>query len=80
MRYNFEDKTISVGSDEINFLIFLEKMVVVELDEVDLAEIEDLCTNLKRFVQLDFLGYFSTRIKSALIWIIFLNHLDENNF
>jgi len=54
MRYNFEDKTISVGSDEINFLVFLEKMVVVELDEVDLAEIEDLCTNLKRFVQLDF--------------------------
>ena len=39
MRYNFEDKTISVGSDEIDFLVFLEKMVVVELDEVDLAEI-----------------------------------------
>jgi len=50
MRLDFDDETVSVGSDEINLFVFLDEMIVVEINECDLTQVEDLCTDLERLV------------------------------
>ena len=37
VRLDFDDETVSVGSDEINLFVFLDEMIVVEVNECDLA-------------------------------------------
>ena len=37
MKLDFDDETVSVGSDEINLFVFLDEVIVVEVNERDLA-------------------------------------------